>query len=55
MTSPAPRTVERAFELAPECETMNELRAKLAKEGCANVDAHIQGSLSRQLSRLLKA
>lgn len=47
-------TVERAYQLAPECGTIEELRAKLAKEGCVNVDAYLQGSLRRELSKLLK-
>jgi hypothetical protein len=46
-------TVERAFELAPECRSMDELRAKLAREGCFNIDAHLQGSLRRDLKKLL--
>lgn len=49
------RTVERAFQLAPECETMGELRSRLLMEGCSNVDAHLQGSLKAQLSKLLKS
>ena len=47
-------TVERAFELAPDCRTMDELRAKLVREGHTNIDAHLQGSLRRDLKRLLK-
>jgi hypothetical protein len=35
-------TVERAFQLAPDCRTMNELRAKLVREGYTNIDAHLQ-------------
>src|SRR5690349_5048316 len=38
-------TVERAFQLAPECRTMQELRARLLRERHTNVDAHLQGSL----------
>lgn len=48
-------TVERAYQLAPECRTMDELRAKLMREGCTNIDAHLQGSLRRELSKLLKS
>jgi hypothetical protein len=47
-------TVERAYQLAPECRTIDELRAKLVKEQCSNIDAHLQGSLRRELSKLLK-
>jgi hypothetical protein len=48
-------TVERAFQLAPNCRTMDELRAKLIREGHTNIDAHLQGSLCRDLKKLLKA
>jgi hypothetical protein len=47
-------TVERAFQLAPACRTMDELRAKLVREGHTNIDAHLQGSLRRDLRKLLK-
>jgi hypothetical protein len=47
-------TVERAFQLAPACRTMDELRAKLVREGHTNIDAHLQGSLRRELRKLLK-
>src|SRR5690242_131092 len=46
-------TVERAYQLAPECRTMDELRSKLSREHCANIDAHLQGSLRRELRKLL--
>lgn len=48
-------TVRRAFEVAPQCETMEELRAKLHQEGCTNIDAHLKDSLRRDLKRLLKS
>jgi hypothetical protein len=47
-------TVERAFQLAPECQSIDQLRAKLVREGCTNVDAHLSGSLRRDLIKLLK-
>jgi hypothetical protein len=47
--------VERAFELAPECTSLEELRKKLTKEGHTNVDAHMQDSLRRDLKRLLRS
>jgi len=47
-------TVERAFQLAPQCRTMKELESKLAKEGCSNINAHLQDSLRRELKKLLK-
>jgi hypothetical protein len=48
-------TVERALQLAPECRTLEEVRAKLVREGHSNIDAHLQGSLRRDLKRLLKS
>lgn len=47
-------TVERALQLAPECQTIEEIRTKLNQEGHASIDAHLQGSLRRDLKRLLK-
>jgi hypothetical protein len=35
-------TVERAFQLATECKTLDELRSKLAREGLTNADAHLK-------------
>ena len=48
-------TVERAFELAPECTSIKELRAKLTSEGFSNVEAHVKDSLQRELKKLLRA
>ena len=48
-------TVERAYQLAPECKTMDELRAKLVKDGCTNVEMYLQGSLRLELRKLLKS
>ena len=46
--------VERAFQLASECTTIEEIRAKLRREGYPNVDAHLQaGTLRADLKRLL--
>ena len=47
-------TVERAFQLAPECRSIDELRARLIREGCSNTDAYLVGSLRRDLAKLLK-
>jgi len=47
-------TVERAFHFAPSCGSIEELRAKLMREGHTNIDAHLQGSLRRELKKLLK-
>jgi hypothetical protein len=46
-------TVERAFQLAPQCKTLEEVRFKLAREGHTNVDAHLKDSLRRELKKLL--
>jgi len=37
-------TVERAFQLAPECMSLEELRRRLKKEGYSNVDEHLAGN-----------
>lgn len=48
-------TVERAFELAPNCRSIEELRLKLLKEGHSNVDAHLRaGVLRKDLLKLLQ-
>ena len=46
-------TVERAFQLAPKCRSMDELRSKLVDEGCFQIDAHLHGSLRSELKKLL--
>ena len=47
-------TVERAFQLAGECATVEEIRARLRAEGHSNVDAHLQGgAIRQQLTKLL--
>ena len=40
-------TIERAFQLAGECTSVEEIRAKLKKEGFSNVDAHLMGGQIR--------
>ncbi len=48
--------VERAYQLAPHCRTIDEIRNKLVKEGYGSVDAHLQGSsLRRELKTLLES
>jgi hypothetical protein len=37
-------TVQRAFEIAPECRSIDEIRSKLIREGHAAVQEHLQGS-----------
>jgi hypothetical protein len=48
--------VERAFELAGECTSVEDVRTRLRKEGYSNVDAHLTGggSLRRDLTKHLK-
>ena len=48
-------TVERAFQLAPECTSVEEMRRKLMAEGFVQIDAHLQGSLRRELQAVLKS
>jgi len=35
--------IERAFQLAPECGSIDELKRKLAREGYFQVNAHLSG------------
>lgn len=47
--------IERAFELAAECQSVDEVRAALRREGYSNVDAHLQGkSIRGDLTKRLK-
>jgi hypothetical protein len=48
-------TVKRAYQLAPECRTLDELKARLVKEGCINIDAHLQGSVAKAVRKLLQS
>jgi hypothetical protein len=47
-------TVQRAFQLAPDCTSLQELRRKLSGEGYTSVDDHLRGSLGKELAKLLK-
>jgi hypothetical protein len=40
--------IERAFQLAPECGSVSEVRQLLMREGYFNVEAHLTG---RQIQR----
>ena len=47
--------IERAYELAPECGTVDEVRTALRREGYSNVDAHLSGQRIRgDLTKLLR-
>lgn len=46
--------IERAFEIAPQCGSIDELKRRLTQEGYSNVNAHFAGrQLKAQLSGLL--
>src|SRR5574338_1628974 len=58
LVATAPRadvgTVERAFQPAPGSVTVEEIRAMLRREGCAQVEEHLSGNVIRaELRRLL--
>ena len=38
-----PNIIERAYELARESESLDEIRKQLSEEGYTQVDAHLQG------------
>jgi hypothetical protein len=37
--------IERAFQLAPECQSVVEVRNRLSREGYLQVDAHLGGRM----------
>ena len=48
--------IERAYELAPNCSTVDEVRSALRREGYSNVDGHLSGPRIRaDLTKLLSA
>ena len=50
-----PNIFERAFELAPKCYSLVELKARLNGEGYIQVDAHFSGRQIKQEIRELLA
>ena len=51
-----PGIIERAFQLAGSSENVEQIRAKLRKEGYSNVDAHLSGPKIRSdLVRLIRS
>ena len=53
--SPA-NIIERAFQVAPECQSIVEVRTKLRREGYIQVDAHLGGRLIKsQIKQRLRA
>ncbi len=52
---PTVGVIERAFQLAEECTSHFEIRAKLKKEGYPHVDDHLSGGKIRSdLVKVLK-
>ena len=39
--------IERAFQVAQECKSLEEINLRLKREGYSNVDAHLGGSSIR--------
>jgi hypothetical protein len=49
-------TVERAFQLAPFADSIDDIRKTLRQEGYSNVDAHLAGpSIKNDLRKRLSA
>ena len=47
--------IERAYQLAGESKSVDDVRSKLQREGYFNVEAHLRGPQIRgELMRLLK-
>lgn len=42
-----PHIVERAFQLAPEHTSVDDIRSALRREGYSNIDAHLSGASIR--------
>lgn len=56
MNSNQPNIIERAYQLAPTAETLQDIRDTLSSEGYLQVDAHLQGPKIRSdLRKLLNA
>jgi len=46
--------IERAFQLAPECGSLGELKRRLIREGYFQVEAHLSGrQIKAQIAPLL--
>jgi hypothetical protein len=47
--------VQRAFEIAPDCASVDEIRSRLKKEGYESVQEHLQGNaIQKELRARLK-
>jgi hypothetical protein len=52
---PTTNVIERAFQLAEECASVDEIRTRLKQEGFINVDAHLAGGKIRSdLAKIFK-
>lgn len=52
---PETNVIVRAFALAPECGSIDELKRRLIREGYFNVNAHLSGwQIRRELLAKLK-
>jgi hypothetical protein len=49
----AASAVERAFQVAGSCATIDEIRRMLRAEGYAQVDAHLDGRMIRRELKVL--
>jgi hypothetical protein len=46
--------VKRAFEIAPECGSIEEVKRRLIREGFEQVNAHLMGAqIRRQIKHLI--
>lgn len=51
----APNIIERAFQLAEGSANVEEIRAKLKREGYPSVDAHLSGkSIRADLTKIIR-
>jgi len=49
-----PGTIERAFEIAAESGSLDEVKKRLTREGYSSVDAHLTGpQIKRELTARL--
>ena len=46
-----PHIIERAFQLAPQYSSVEEIRKALRQEGYSNIDAHLAGASRNQAAR----
>lgn len=50
------RTIKRAYEIAPECNSIGDLKRRLIREGYLRVNANLSGwKVRREVLNLLKS